>query len=97
MINVLVTIEVLDFDHLTTFESKAAEIMKDHGGQFISAFETLRNEDNTGREIHLLEFPSESAFVGYRSDERLKDLADLRAKAIQSMDVVKSDRLKKYA
>lgn len=32
MINVLVTIEVIDFDHLTTFESKAAEIMKDYGG-----------------------------------------------------------------
>jgi len=96
MINVLVTIEVKDFSHLTDFESKAVQIMQSHGGSMIRAFESQRNEDGTGQEIHLLEFPSESVFVDYRSDSRLLEYAELRDKAISSMVVIKSDQLKTY-
>jgi len=97
VINILVTLEVKDFNILTTFESKAAEIMRSYGGDIIRAFETIRNEDLTGQEIHLLEFPSDASFSEYRSDPRLLELAELREKAIISMKVVKSDKLKNYA
>jgi len=97
VINILVTLEVKDFNMLSIFEGKAAEIMRSHGGDIIRAFETFRNEDRSGQEIHLLEFPSEAAFSEYRSDSRLLEIAELREKAIVSMKVVKSDKLKNYA
>lgn len=70
MINILVTLEVKNFDLLTLFESKAAEIMHSHGGRILSGFETIRNKDNSGQEVHLLEFPSDTAFAEYRADPR---------------------------
>lgn len=97
MINVLVTIEVKDFDSLTSFECKANEIMGTHGGKIASAFETKRNEDNSGQEVHLLEFPNEKSFSEYRSDPRLAKLIDLRNQAISSINVATSLKLKTYA
>jgi uncharacterized protein (DUF1330 family) len=96
MINILVTLEVKDFYSLTLFETKATEIMRSHGGHIVSAFETVRNEDNSGQEIHLLEFPNDAAFAEYRADSRLLEHAELRSKAINSINVVKPRTLKNY-
>ena len=96
MINILVTIEVNNFDLLATFERKAAEIMGLHGGEIVRAFETSREIDGSGQEVHLLEFPSEDAFMKYRSDFRLSEHAELREKAIKSMTVIQSSVLKSY-
>ncbi len=96
MINILVTLDVKDFDLLTTFENKAAEIMRSHGGDIIRAFETFRNEDGSGQEIHLLEFPNDAAFAAYRSDPQLLELAEIRNKAITSTNVVISSHVKTY-
>ncbi len=96
MINILVTLDVKDFDMLAIFESKAAIIMGSHGGTIIRAFEISRKDDKSGQEVHLLEFPSEAAFAEYRSDPRLLEHADLRLKAIESMTVMKSITLKNY-
>jgi uncharacterized protein (DUF1330 family) len=96
MINILVTLEVKDFYSLTLFETKATEIMRSHGEHIVSAFETLRNEDNSGQEVHLLEFPNDAAFAEYRADSRLLEHTELRNKAINSINVVKSRTLKNY-
>ena len=96
MINILVTIEVKNFTLLADFESKAVQIMQSHGGSMIRAFESQRNEDGSGQEVHLLEFPSESAFVDYRSDPRLLEYAELRDRAISSTVVIKSSQVKSY-
>lgn len=97
VINVLVTIDVLDFNYLYLFECKAAEVMYFHGGKIVRAFETQRNEDNTGLEVHLLEFPSEIAFSNYRKDLRLVELSGLRDMGIKSTNVSLSIKLKVYA
>ena len=97
MINVLVTIEVNNFSLLSDFESKAVKIMHSHGGGMIRAFETKRNEDGTGQEIHLLEFPNITAFDEYRSNPLLLEYAELRSKAIESMVVVISTEQKEYS
>jgi uncharacterized protein (DUF1330 family) len=96
MINVLVTLEVIDFDLLATFETKAVNIMHSHGGRLISAFETVRNENGSGQEVHVLEFPNEDTFIEYRRDSRLLEQAELRNKAIASAKVIISSALKNY-
>lgn len=96
MINILVTLEVKDFNLLANFERIAVQIMHSHGGSLIRAFESKRNEDESGQEIHLLEFPSESAFADYRSDPRLLEYAELRDRAISSTAVIKSSQVKSY-
>ncbi|MBL4798101.1 MAG: NIPSNAP family protein [Oleispira sp.] len=96
MINILVTLEVKDFNFLTLFETKAAEIMRAHGGRIISAFESVRNEDNSGQEVHLLEFPNDASFEKYRADARHIEHAKLRNKAIDTTSIVISRELKNY-
>ena len=96
MINILVTLEVKNFDLLALFEIKAAEIMRAHGGHIISAFETIRNEDDSGQEIHLLEFPNDASFEEYRADVRHIEHAELRDKAIDTTSIVISRELKNY-
>lgn len=96
MINVLVTLEVKSFTLLAAFESKAVQIMHTHGGSMIGAFVSQKNENGSGQEIHLLEFPSLAAFDDYRSDALLLEYADLRNKAIDSTAVIISDELKEY-
>ena len=97
MINVLVTLEVNNFFLLSDFECKAIKIMHSHGGRMVQAFETNRNEDGTGQEVHLLEFPNITAFDEYRSNPLLLDHAELRSKAIESMVVVISTEQKEYS
>ncbi len=96
MINILVTIEVKDFNLLASFEKKALKIMKLHGGHILRAFETHRNDDGSGQEIHILEFPNDSAFLDYRANPQLLEHAGLRDKAIKSINVEKSIEHKNY-
>ena len=97
MINILVTLEVKSFKLLTAFETKAVQIMSVYGGRLISAFETVRNADDSGEEIHLLEFPSLTAFDEYRLDPQLLASAELRNEAIASTEVVISSEQKEYS
>lgn len=96
MIHVLVKLEVADFSALEQFESAAVSIMKNHGGDIVSAFEAERDSENSGVEIHLLQFPSKMKFEQYRADERLKPLAELREQAIRNSEITISNRMKSY-
>ena len=97
MINILVRLEVKDFDSFEEFEMKASMIMKKYHGNIISAFETIRNPDGTGEEIHVLEFPSEEYFINYRKDDSLANLSGLRNQAISNTEVKMSINVKAYA
>lgn len=96
MINILVTLTVKDFTLLAEFERQAVKVMKSHGGELLRAFESHRNDDGSGEEIHLLEFPSQQAFDAYRADPVLVEYAELRNKAISQTQVVVSSLLKEY-
>jgi uncharacterized protein (DUF1330 family) len=97
MVNVLVTLEVKNFTRLSEFETKAVQFMRAHSGRIVKAFETKRNADNSGQEIHLLEFPSMDAFDAYRSDPVLLQYAALRNEAIESTSVIISGTNKEYS
>ena len=96
MLVVLVTLDVKDFELFDAFESRAVQIMRDHGGNLVKAFETERNEEGSGQEVHLIEFPSETAFNAYRKDPKFEVLSDIREQAISATRVVLSHTLKTY-
>ena len=83
----LAILQVRDFDALDEFERKASDIMSDHGGKIVAAFESCRNEDGSGEEVHLLDFKNEEGFTNYRNDDRHQALKSLRDKAIASTEV----------
>ncbi len=96
MLHVLVRLEVKDFGTLALFEQQAAQIMATYGGQIVAAFETERNADNSGKEVHLLTFPDAAAFDAYRTDPALRALSTLRSQAIADTKVDVSTSSKVY-
>ena len=96
MINIFVKLGVKNFELLKEFEVQASRIMKLHQGRIICAFETMRHPDNSGEEIHVLEFPSEACFMDYKNNEVLAQLAGLREQAISSTEVQVSLDVKSY-
>lgn len=97
MFKLLVTLQIRDFQALEEFECNASKIMADYQGKIVFAFETIRNEDGTGEEVHIIEFPREVNFNNYRSDPRLQDLRGLREKAISSTEIKMRINEKSYS
>jgi hypothetical protein len=94
---VMVTLSVKNFDALEAFEKEAAVIMASHGAVMIKAFESRREYDGSGEEIHIIEFPTPAAFEAYRTDERLFELSELHEQAIIDMDLKVSQTTKQYS
>lgn len=83
----MVILQVLDFKEFEEFERKASKIMTDYDGKIAFAFETMRNDDSSGEEVHIVEFQREEDFIRYKNDPRLQEFSSLRAKAISSTEV----------
>lgn len=96
MIHILVKLSVKNFELFEAFEKQAAVIMDKYDGHILSAFETVREPDGSGEEVHILEFPNHEAFNQYRSDTDLAELASLREQAIANTEVQISLCLKDY-
>jgi hypothetical protein len=48
------------------------------------------------KEIHVVTFPSDAAFAAYRGDERLRDLARLRAEAVVHTELLAGEHGPRY-
>lgn len=75
------------------YEEVALDVFREHGGELISRFRP--SEGPT--EIHVLRCPDERAFEAFRADDRLKALADLRARAIVKTEMFKGHELPESA
>ena len=64
------------------FEQQALAIVREQGGRLERAVRVPRAAD-APYEIHVLAFPSQSAFDAYRQDPRLAALAPLRENAVE--------------
>ena len=96
MYRVLAILKVIDFDALTEFETKASKLMSRYGGRIVKAFETYRNDDGAGEEIHLIEFQNEKCFNDYRSDNWHKENRKLRELAISETKTILDPKEKAY-
>ena len=66
------------------FETAAAEIVRRHGGMIERRIGVAPGSgDDLPYEVHILSFPNERSFQGYRTDPDLEALRDLRALAIR--------------
>jgi len=96
MIIVIVTIKVKNFEVLEKFEREAVKIMHSYNGKTIGVYETERNEDDRGEEVHILEFDSTEDFKNYREDARHLTLNKLRAEGIEETSIKVSSVAKNY-
>lgn len=69
-------------DAFARFERQALAILREHGGRLERAVRPAP-EAGAPYEIHVLAFPSQSAFDAYRQDPRLAALASLRDSALE--------------
>ncbi len=81
---------------LTKFESKVLPILKAHRGELLSAFNPVRESQETPDEIHHLRFPNALAFEEFKNDGRHNELAQERTKAISKTEIYVSGRLVQY-
>jgi len=66
------------------FEAAAGEIMLRYGGAIERRIGVaLSGGEDLPHEVHVVSFPDERSFQGYRTDPDLQALADLRALAIR--------------
>ena len=100
MITIVALLTIRDADAFDQFESKAAAIMRTHGGHIDSAFRPAAADSADPRpveEIHVLKFPDIDAFDRYRSDADLQKLSPLRELAISHTSVYVSAQEVEYS
>ena len=98
MVHIVVLLETKDADALHAFERQAVKIMKKYEGKLVAAFEpdASGSSSNNIAEIHILEFPNIEVFNKYRADPHLRELSELRMKAISNITVFVSGTYKDY-
>jgi len=79
------TVRAAELATFRAFEHAAAHVMARHGGAIERAFVvelgTSLDRDLV-RELHIVRFPDEDAFLAYQRDPALAELAELRARAV---------------
>lgn len=84
---------------LRRFEAKVLPIVLEHGGELEAAFtpaSELGTFANQPDEVHILRFPSHSAFRQYQADPRHIGLAKERNQAIARTDIIASETFHSY-
>jgi uncharacterized protein (DUF1330 family) len=71
------------------FESKAATVMARHGGTIErTVVVQMADRDDLFKEVHIVTFPSADAFLMYRQDGALQEIAHLRNEAVIDTEVL---------
>jgi len=71
------------------FERRAATVMRTHGGRIErTVVVAVDGSPDLFKEIHVVTFPSESAFAAYRGDEGLSELAHLREQSVVHTEIL---------
>ena len=82
---------------LREFEAKVIPILREHGGKLISASTNLSRAAGEPDEIHVIQFPSVTAFEAYKNDQRVVDLASFKKKMISKMEVHVTNSFHEYS
>ena len=80
------------------YERTVLGYFKEHGGVILAAFRPAPWDDGTraADEIQVLRIPSRAQLDAYLNDERRLALADVRARAVASTEVVMSEETIAY-
>ena len=81
----------------TRFETIAAARMRAHGGALLNAVRIPPTEaDARLREVHVVQFPDETAFAAYRADPELAKHQHLRAESVIATELLAGERVSGY-
>ena len=69
------------------FEKQAFAIMRDHGAEVLEVRRSDPSIPDGPDEVHVLRFPSQTAFHAYRADARPTALAPVRASCIANTQI----------
>lgn len=78
------------------FEREAAALMAVHGGRIERAIRVLGGEGEAPNEVHVVVFPSESAFDSYREDPKTTQLIQRRSSIIAKTTIVTGESAGPY-
>jgi uncharacterized protein (DUF1330 family) len=86
---VILTVRREAIDKFRTFERQAAAVMVKYGGA-IERTVVIAPQNTEGflKEIHIVTFPNEQAFLAYQQDADLKAAASLRAESVVQTDLM---------
>jgi uncharacterized protein (DUF1330 family) len=85
----IISVRTDALDRFRAFERHAATVMARHGGR-IERTVVVSAESSPGlvKEVHIVTFPDEQAFLAYRADPRLRELAQLRDESVVHTEVL---------
>ena len=80
---VILTVRREALEQFRTFERRAAAVMAKYGGAIErTVVITPQNTEDVLKEIHIVTFPDEQAFLAYRQDADLAAVASLRVESV---------------
>lgn len=74
-------------EELIEYEDRVLPLLSDHGARVVVRTRTDGEHPEMPLEVHILEFPSESALESYMGDERRQAMSDARDRAIRRTEV----------
>jgi hypothetical protein len=86
---VILSVQRDALDKFRAFERHAAAVMARHGGR-IERTVVVSAEDSPGvvKEVHIVTFPDQQAFLAYRDDPRRGELAHLRDESVVHTEIL---------
>lgn len=97
MIYLIANIQVKDFERFEIFERLISTYLADVGAMIVTALEIEKNEDGTGEEVHILQFPDLNAFETYKRVTSTDEVRGLGEEAIESLSLKRARARKTYA
>jgi antibiotic biosynthesis monooxygenase (ABM) superfamily enzyme len=86
---VILTVRSEAVDTFRAFEKRAAAVMAKYGGAIERTVVIApQNGADFFKEIHFVTFPNEQAFLAYRQDGELQEVASLRAESVVDTELM---------
>lgn len=92
----IITVRPGMLDVFRQFEHQAAEIMARYGGAIERSVVIPPEGDQMLKEIHIVTFPDEKAFLGYRNDAELAAISHLREQSVADTEIMIGEEGPKY-
>jgi uncharacterized protein (DUF1330 family) len=85
----ILTVKREAIENFRDYEKRATEIMKDHGGR-IERTVVVKPDGAPDliKEIHVVRFPNDAAFLSYRNDARLTRISRLREQSVVHTEIL---------
>jgi uncharacterized protein (DUF1330 family) len=81
---------------LREYESQVIPLLREHGGQLISASSKDNKSEDEPDEIHIIQFPDAKNFEAYKNDQRVVNLASIKSERLRKVDLFITNSFHQY-